>query len=223
MFDYMLQDEFSHQNYSDAWEGAIKRYQIHQPSELADYSGGVYDEGNKRITLTSLGQKLWISYPEGKVTFANTHLSPIFSWKLITINHLVRVVEQSQKKDLSKSDYHQLISYKELKDGHVYYPAFRREALLPLAKLFSKASQEKILDAIRGLGGEKLSGSGDVFVKLMGYPYFPIYLKLWEGDHELPPSANMLFASPASEYLHTEDVAVLGQMIVIFIVKASYY
>lgn len=221
MFDYMLQRESSHQNYLSAWNKAIKGYKIHQPIELAGCAGGFYDEGNKQITLNSLGQELWISHPEGKVTFANTNLAPIFSWQLITINHLIRMVEQSQKKDLSKSDSHQLISYKELIGGQVYYPAFQRETLLPLANLYAKASKEKILDAIKGLGGEELSGSGDIFVKLRAYPHFPIYLKVWAGDQEIPPSVNMLFASQASEYLHTEDVAVLGQMLVIFIVKAS--
>jgi len=44
-------------------------------------------------------------------------------------------------------------------------------------------------------------------------------VKIWMKDEELPGSANILFDSSANHYMHTEDIALAGELVVEFLIK----
>jgi hypothetical protein len=47
----------------------------------------------------------------------------------------------------------------------------------------------------------------------------PLTLVLWRGDEEVAPNGNILFDANISDYLSTEDVAVLSETITWRLVK----
>ena len=52
----------------------------------------------------------------------------------------------------------------------------------------------------------------DASMEIPALPKIPLTYIIWGGDDEIQASANILFDSSASQYLPTEDLAVLGEL-----------
>ena len=52
------------------------------------------------------------------------------------------------------------------------------------------------------------------------FPRLPILLQLWEGDDEFPPEVRLLYDTSASNYLPTEDLAVIARYFSARLVRA---
>ena len=113
-----------------------------------------------------------------------------------------------------------LISFKEIPSGEFYYPAFARRSIEPLLKTFSKNFQA-FKSIAEGLGGKPVA-TGDAGIKISVFPRVPITLVLWFADSEFPPDLQILFDASITEFLSTEDIAVLSQEVMIRMIK-SYY
>jgi len=113
-----------------------------------------------------------------------------------------------------------LISFKEIPSGEFYYPAFARRSIEPLLKTFSKNFQA-FKSIAEGLEGKPV-GIGDAGIKITVFPRVPVTLVLWFADAEFPPDLQILFDASITEFLSTEDIAVLGQEVMIRMIK-SYY
>lgn len=103
------------------------------------------------------------------------------------------------------------IAYKQLQGGASYFPAFSQRAIGPLVKNFGKGPK-LLIKAAQKLGG-RVAGYGDVSVTINAFERVPITLVLWKGDEEVAPNGNILFDANISDYLCTEDVAVLSETI----------
>lgn len=113
-----------------------------------------------------------------------------------------------------------LISFKEVSSGEFYYPAFKRRSIEPLLKTFG-GKPEVFKKIAEGLGGRTVK-LGDIGIQIPVFPHVPVTLVLWFGDEELPADLQVLFDSSITEFLATEDIAVLSQEVMIRMVKASY-
>jgi hypothetical protein len=104
----------------------------------------------------------------------------------------------------------QLISFAQLPGGTVYQNAFNRRAVQPIERVFGSAP-ETLYKAAELLDAQKLD-YGDYSVKIYALPLVPISVVLWSSESEFPTSANILFDSSVSNYLSTEEAAVLGEL-----------
>jgi len=105
---------------------------------------------------------------------------------------------------------HQLISFAQLPGGRAYYNAFQRRAVQQIERVFGSNTQTfykaaELLDAT-------MLDYGDFSVKIYALPLVPVHVVLWSTDSEFPPSANILFDSSVSQYLSTEQTAMLGEL-----------
>jgi hypothetical protein len=121
-------------------------------------------------------------------------------------------------KDISLEN--RLISFKEIPSGEFYYPAFARRSIEPLLKTFS-AKPQAFKSIAEGLGGQPVN-IGDTGIKISVFPRVPVTLVLWFADDEFPPDLQILFDACITEFFSTEDIAVLGQEVMIKIIK-SYF
>jgi hypothetical protein len=110
-----------------------------------------------------------------------------------------------------------LITYKQIPGGMNYFPAFSQRAIAPLVKRFGK-NPELMIKVAEKLGGRE-AHYGDVSVTINAFDCVPVTLVLWRGDEELAPNGNILFDANISDYLSTEDVAVLSETIIWKLVK----
>jgi len=106
----------------------------------------------------------------------------------------------------------ELITFRQIPDGHFYFDAFQRRARDPFLATFGERP-----DLFRRCG-EMLGGrevdAGDVGLAFRVLPRIAIQLVLWQGDDEFPPEAGILFDANLQRELAVEDVAVLSGMLV---------
>lgn len=199
--------------YKRAFQESLENFRKKDPMEMAGSNGGRYSSEDSEIIVKSLGQTLRIRYPEGEIFFQDGIHKPLWSWRLTVLNALSRA-DGSEREG-------KLISYRELENGNVFYSAFNREAILPLNQLVNN-DLKRLEQSSRFLGAVTERKDG-CFSAVFNYlPHFPVYLRIWEGDDEVPGSANILFDAGANRYMHTEDIAVAGELVSKFLIKAIH-
>lgn len=197
--------------YDLSYQYSVARFANKDPLIMAEKSRIYYDAGRSLFTLTSLGQDISVLYPSGKVFFTNTKEKPIFPWCFCILNSLIR----SDGASLAG----RLISYRELEGGQVYYPAFKREAIDKLASLVKDDSAPLLGRTFQELGSLPGNSKADLSGIFYFLPCFPLTVNLWFPDDEIDSSVNILFDSTANSFMHTEDIAAIGQMISKFLIS----
>ena len=177
---------------------------------MAATSGCEYDPQQEAFNLVSLGQPLSVSYPQGEVLFQGTNISPFWEWRLLVLNYLWR----SDGAPLAG----ELVSFRQLKHGHVFYPAFEKMGIAQLATSLagSNVNTDLVREACLALGGRLERGAG-IQAMFPMMPRFPVTVQIWLGDEEMAGSANILFDPSATNYLHIEDVVVAGDQVARFL------
>ena len=194
--------------YEDAINYSLQIFMEKDPAQMARYGGGMFRPEKHLILLPTLGQLLQVICPQGIVNFKDTVEKPLWQWSFLAINYLGRADGTSLSGEF--------ISFRELEGGSTFYPAYQEQTLSPLSKLAGQKIPVDLNNACLQLGGD-LHGRGDAGATLHFFPRFPITVIFWQGDEELAASANLLFDQKANHYMHTEDIAVAGNLVVHFL------
>jgi hypothetical protein len=102
-----------------------------------------------------------------------------------------------------------LVKFKDTPGGYAYEGAFIQRAIKPIEAIFGGNPQELVAAAKR-LGGKQLK-FGDASTEIPALKGVPLTYIL-HGSEEFGASANILYDQSASNYLPTEDLAVLGEL-----------
>lgn len=189
---------------SKAWEGLSRgEFQAVARRSLAGYDGG-----KNEFTLAFFGQDYSIR-TDTRIVFGpdGKEVKPFVA--VLLLHYL------ASAKDLEPQG--RMITFRELEGGDVYYDAFFRRAILPITKTFGTQA-----DALREAGkniGAREENRGDCTLVVDVLPKIPVTVTLWEGDDEVPASANMIFDAIIKELLPTEDVAVIGGFVASMLIK----
>jgi hypothetical protein len=105
-----------------------------------------------------------------------------------------------------------LVGFDQLPGGRFYGSAFRARTEMPLARIFASAPG-RLAEVAASLGGARVE-HGDAAAAIWPFPRIPMTLIVWAGDEELPPNAKVLFDDTAEGYHSTEDLAVLGDLVI---------
>jgi hypothetical protein len=167
--------------------------------------------GPNKIAIDYLGQIYHIILPEVKIVSADSGAEASLRDRILILHYftLAKGTPPTGK----------LITYKQVPGGINYFPAFSQRAISPLVRRFGK-NPELLQKAAARLAGRE-AAYGDTAVTIAAFPRVPITLVLWRGDEELAPNGNILFDANISDYLSTEDIAVLSETIVWKLVKDS--
>jgi len=169
-------------------------------------------EDGGEIYLTYFNTTCQITIPLLEFSLTEKRESINLSNQILILHYLIGV------KDIPLAN--KLLSFKEIPSGEFYYPAFARRSVEPLLKTFINKHQAFKVIA-EGLGGRPV-GIGDLGIKIIVFPKVPITLVWWLGDEEFSPDLQILFDATISEFLSTEDVAVLSQEVMIRMIKFYY-
>ncbi len=110
-----------------------------------------------------------------------------------------------------------LVKYRDFPGGCAYEEAFVRRAIEPIADVFGENPKEIIAVAER-LGGKQLT-YGDASVEITALKGIPLTYVIY-GKEEYPASVNIFYDASAKDYLPTEDLAVLGEVVTIRLLQA---
>jgi hypothetical protein len=165
--------------------------------------------GPHEIVIDYLNQPYHIMIPEGKIVLEDSGTETPLRDKILILHYFTGA---KGTPPTGKS-----IAYKQLQGGVSYFPAFSQRVIGPLVKNFGRGP-DLLRKAAAKLGGCE-ADYGDLSVTINAFDRVPITLVLWKGDEELAPNGNILFDASISDYLATEDVAVLCEIIIWKLVK----
>jgi len=160
-------------------------------------------DSQKAITIEYLNRSYLITMPDTEISLVDSSEQVPIRDKILILHYF------TQAKGTAVSN--RLIAFRELPGGNIYYPTFSKRTMKPLTDYFGK-KPAVLVSAAEGLGGYK-ADYGDTGVTINAFSRVPITLALWHGDEELAPQLNLLFDATICDYLETEDVTVLCEII----------
>ena len=160
-------------------------------------------DSQKTIIVKYLNQSYQVTLPDVKVSLKDSEEAVPLKDKILILHYLI------QAKGTSLSN--RIITYKELPEGTNYFRTFHKRAIKPLVDHFGQ-EPDQLVDVVKRLGGHR-TDYGDVAVIINAFPRVPVTLALWRGDEEFLPEGSILFDSTISDYLTTEDINVLCEVV----------
>ncbi len=159
--------------------------------------------GKKTVILKYLNQPYQISIPDGEISSMDENEPGTMRDKLIMLHYFL-----SAKGTVPSG---KLITFRELPEGNVYQPTFAKRTIKPLVDNFGKEPDGLLLYS-QMLGGYK-ADYGDTAITINAFSRVPITIVVWQGDDEFASQGNVLFDANISDYLPTEDITVLCEII----------
>lgn len=177
----------------------------------ACHAEGRRSEAEGCFELPFLGSRFRVTYPGGIVEPANADYPPKHAHSLLMLHYLAH------------ADGHVMAdrwaTFRELPDGLMYDRAFRARVEPPLLAAFG-SRPDLFRSASRALGGSPID-FGDAGFMFSVLPRVRMAVVLHLGDDEFPPAVRVLYDAAAGHYLPTEDLAVLGGLLVGALLKAA--
>lgn len=173
--------------------------------QLCLKSGAHYQvtDSQKAIIVEYLNQSYKVTLPDIEISLIDSEAEVPLRDKILILHYLTLA------KGTPTSN--KMITYKELPEGSNYLPTFSKRAIKPLSDHFGNEPR-RLIDAAAKLGGRSVD-YGDVAVTINAFRRVPITMVLWQGDAELPPEGSIIFDATISDYLPTEDISVLCEII----------
>jgi len=104
------------------------------------------------------------------------------------------------------------ISFKQLDGGQFYYSVFRKRVLEPIIKKYGENPQGLISELTRHSKAKEVK-EADASIIFEVFDGIPLFIKLWRGDEEFGPEANLLFDRSISEIFCTEDAVITAEVV----------
>ena len=171
--------------------------------QLCLRSGASYKviDSKKTIALEYLSRSHQVTLPDIEISLEDSEEEVTLVDQILILHYLL----QAKGTPLSN----EMIGYKHLPGGSVYFPTFSKRAIKPIVDSFGK-EPARLLDVAAAIGGRE-AAHGDVAVTIDAFRRVPITFVLWRGDEEFAADGNILFDSTVSDYLTTDDInAVCG-------------
>jgi hypothetical protein len=200
-------------NYETAYNEAAAGLQALSIEQISEKSGAaVISKGaGKALALRFIGDEVMVDHPDISVAYRDRDDNVPLWAKILILHYLVRAGGTDTRGEQ--------ITFKQLEGGLGYYPAFQRRCVVPLLEAFGN-SPGTFMETGARAGGEK-SSHGRHALTFRAFPKVAVTFIIWDGEDEFPPTGSVIFDSSISDYLSTEDVAVLCNMIAVKILKSG--
>lgn len=200
-------------NYETAFREAADRLRVRDIREVAGRTGAIviaFGQGSA-LRLPFIGDDLIITHPDIQVTRA-AGAGEVPMWaRILTLHYLEHATGSGPRGEQ--------IAFKHLEGGLAYDTAFHRRSVALLLDRFGPGLNG-FLEAGARAGGIRSGESGQALL-FRAFPRVTLVFVMREGDEEFPPSGSVIFDSSIADYLSTEDVAVLCNMIAVRIIKVA--
>ena len=194
----------------DAFEKAWDDLRHLDLAETCRLAGVPPPDHDGHVWVPMMGENFAVHIDEEQVLLAGTE--PARPDKgLIVLHYLIGA--------MSIEPSGNLISFRELQGGDVYWLAYEGRSINRLQDYFGERP-EALHAAVKGLEHRK-AAMGDAGYIITVLPKVPVTVAVWGSDDELPASANVLWDETVKYYLHTEDVAVLGGIVAGELIKRA--
>ncbi|MHB1127305.1 MAG: DUF3786 domain-containing protein [Bacillota bacterium] len=199
-------------NYREGLKGAQERLSNVEPVEVARNANVIYLPRDKSFLVPFMACLYQVSWPGGHVIRIGLDSGPAETAGAIVILHYLTTADGTPTEG-------KWITYRELWGGKTFFPAFKKRSIDMLARSFAQ-EPDSLGARATTLGGTSM-GEGTYQWKFPVLPCIPMACTIWPGDEEVPGQGNILFDTTANHYLHTEDLALLGELLVSCLVHGT--
>ncbi|MGI6007097.1 MAG: DUF3786 domain-containing protein [Ruminococcus sp.] len=196
----MSSNEKQNRAFQEMLKPALKRLQGRSAEKIAENTGIFYDSTRKMFHLKSLGQNIYIQYPQYNI------VPQLNEWHHLLILHYMDLADKTPPTG-------QLMSFGELPDGMARGGGFDRQSEEILSRQLGNGEDGRIRKACEVLGAKILSSNADLCAVFYLFPFYPITLKIWYGDEEIPGSGRLFPDRSAGRFLSVEDAVTAGTLL----------
>jgi hypothetical protein len=186
--------------YREALESAWTALSGKDIEALAHGSGGATGDGG--IVVEVLGRRCLVAPSDRSLSIDN---APAGTVEAILVLHYIANAAGTEPSG-------ELVSYRQLPGGNVYYPAFKSRVADVIGGMYHR-DPPAVAKAMIGMRASRVRQGDDSFVVKV-FPKLPVTIILWRGDEEVPSSSIVLFDGTAPLLLDAEELAAAGAMIV---------
>ena len=205
----MLQEQYEkHSLEMQPYHYYFAEYQNMDPKDISRRLGIPYDENTRLFLVKFMEKNYTVSYPDLEIHCQDEEegqavLCDDIHAKVL----LLRYFTEGDYMDATGN----LLSYRDLPWGEVYYRQFYGRCIMRLARMFGNR-----LDAFKNIM-EKLKGAprnyGDAAYEFQFLENLKLCFVLWAGDEEYPASAQILFSDNFPAAYAAEDAAYIGDVV----------
>jgi hypothetical protein len=193
----------SEEGFELAYELACKKLTRMSPEDLCRRTGARPVDQN-RITIDYLNRPYLVDISNASISLEDEEEKIPIKDRILILHYLTQAT--------GAPFTNKLIGYAQIQGGKFYCPVFQKRTLDPILKCFGD-KPESLLDVAQRLGGRR-SDHGDLSVSMDAFPFVRIVIILWRGDDDVPSGGNILFDKNITDYLSSEDVAVLSETLI---------
>ena len=186
--------------FAEMLKSARERLVGRDPAEIARLASVEFDAGQSRFEFKSLGRRITVSWPELVVEGAQE------GWHQLVILHYLAIADGIPQTG-------RWISFAGLKDGMIRGGGFDRRSASALSAMLGGLSENEAAAVCAALGAVPVDSNADLCAVIPFLPEYPVCLKLWLADEEIPASARMMVDASADHYLTVEDAVTVGEIV----------
>ena len=187
---------------------AQERLLRHVPEEISEKAGVRYENGV--FWVRTLGRRVEIQWPAGKIT------PPVSTWHTLTLLHYLDLADGTPLTGRT-------ITFSQYKDGLVRGGGLDRNTELIVRRDLGVLPREELARRCETLGAELLPSNADFCARFDFAPRYPVWLKVWFADEEVPASGRLLVDESAPNYLTIEDAVTVGSLILDCLTGAQHW
>ncbi len=193
--------------YEDALRLARDKLAKTDPTWISSRGGGSYSYQRMKITIVYMGREAQISFPQGEIYIEEEPADEVDT--LLLLHYLVDSIGGVME--------NVWIAYRDLPGARYHQSSFRADVEEPLARELD-GKEENLLAWIEKKKLER-ENLGDIAFIWKVLPRIPLLIVYNRADEEFPAEARVFFDASASNFLPTEDLEILAERAVRYLVK----
>lgn len=195
--------------FSEMLQAAIQKLHKYTPEDIVKRTNIEFDKEKSQFHFMSLGQKIYISYPDFNLT------PKLDMWHHLTI---LQYMDTADGTPLGNK----LISLGEFKDGGIIRGiSFERKCEFIIRQHIGNKSPEEVIKACKILNGNIIKSKADLCLEFSFLPNFPVTLNIWFADDEMDGSGKILLNNSAEHYLSVEAAGGVATLVLQYLINAS--
>ncbi|HIR12809.1 MAG TPA: MptD family putative ECF transporter S component, partial [Candidatus Choladousia intestinavium] len=205
----MLQDQYEKHNLEmQPYRHYLAEYQNMRPEEIGRHLEIPFDKSTRLFHVKFMEKNYTVSYPELAIHCLDE--PDEYAVLCNDIHAKILILRYFTEGDYVKATGN-LLSYRDLPWGEVYYRQFYGRCVMRLARMFGKRPEafKKVMESMKGVPREY----GDAAYEFQFLEGLRLCFVLWVGDEEFPPSAQILFSDNFPAAYAAEDVAYIGDVV----------
>ena len=181
-------------------KAAVARLMGRDVGKIAEHTKLAYDARTETFSLSSLGQEVRIRCSDWEIT------PELDDWHHLMLLHYLDMADGSPLAG-------ELIRFGDLPGGMVRGGGFYRDSERIFSRDWGARPPRLVERACRALGGRVVPSNADLCAVFDLFPLYPMTLKLWFADEEMPGSGRLLLDKSASHFLSVEDAVTAGDLL----------